>query len=70
MNKSIVANIESSRIFGLRDYSAPALEDDDFHADADLEQLFQSAADDDRIGEDDVDDVLRDFNVAFQLEED
>ena len=43
------------RIFGLQDYSTPLTEDDD------VEQLYASAVDDERIGDDDIDDVLRDF---------
>jgi len=67
MQKINVPQLES-RVFGLRDYPGvdeAALEDD-------VDPMLLSAADDDRIGdgEEDFDDVLRDFNVALPGEDD
>ena len=51
------------RIFGLHDYSTTLLEDED------VEQLYGSPVDDERIRNDDIDDVLRDF-VSYDGEDD
>jgi len=70
MQKINVPQVES-RVFGLRDYAA--FDVDEATLDDDLDPLSLSAVDDDRIGEggeDDLDDVLRDFNVALSGEDD
>lgn len=66
MQKSSVPHLES-RIFGLRDYPDAALEEAD--AEQSLEELFFNPGDDERIGEEDVDEVLRDFDVTFDEED-
>ena len=57
-----------SRVFGLRDY--PTFDVDDAPLDDDLDASLLNAADEDRMGNDDFDDVLRDFNVALPGEDD
>jgi hypothetical protein len=67
MLKNTVPHLES-RIFGLRDYPTLALDAAD--VDQDLEQLFVNSGDDERIGEDDVDEVLRDFEIRLPDQDD
>ena len=67
MQKINVPQLES-RVFGLRDY--PGV--DEATLEDDVDPMLLSSADDDRIGEgeEDFDDVLRDFNVALPGEDD